>query len=840
MAFGKEEAALIFQIKADAKDAINALGVTDERVTKLASGFGAATQALGPFGVALGIATAGFTALASAAAVTGAAIFDLAQKTADYGSNIKDAADKTGVSTEALSALKVAADQSGSSLEEVANATVKFSKLIGDAALGSKEAIDSLKRLGVEPQQAFDDLDGALERVFQRILDAPSAVEQTKLAIEAFGRSGANIIPVIKSFDGDMTGLIKRAKELGVVFDQEAADAADEFGDSLDDLSLAVKGLGMVIGREVIPDITRAIKNLTEIIKDNHTAFKTWVEYGVYGVKLWANAYVAQLELVIAPLRLIKGLYTDIKNLDPGFTASRGAAEQSRTNLDFTPKPAVSGGGQADTVDARRSEKIAVDIAARQFKEAEAAAKRAEASAAATEASAKKDSAALLNIWKNYAASIVKTYTEAFSTLKEQFDQSGDADAFKEKLGLLNNLFTQETEKTVANLNAIENAQAEADKKTANERLLLKQEQAAREEEFAQRVTDTWDEAEKLITARLKKETVEREKLTEERFRRELEMARSNAELAIAWAESDREKGLISEIDFQKRLAIEKESVLLAEKRLLQQREQTAEVLQRLRILENELTIQTLQDVDAISKAVQDLNPEIGGAPANTAADTLEGGDSGGPFDGWTESWKGFFESVLGGAPTIASTIGEIGKILQESFQQMAQAIGQVVQNWVLYGETGPAVMRKILASALASIAAESAVRAIYATAYGFLMLAMHDYSAAAAAFQSAAVFGSVAVGAALAGRAIAGDAFKQTAAGGSASSSASSGSRGFTGGAYSGSEPMTVNGGRNAPAGAAGAIVIRDRSSGLFSQLFKAEWENNGPMRRMLVEEFG
>ncbi|HNU06375.1 MAG TPA: hypothetical protein PKO33_01335, partial [Pyrinomonadaceae bacterium] len=206
---------------------------------------------------------------------------------------------------------------------------------------------------------------------------------------------------------------------------------------------------------------------------------------------------------------------------------------------------------------------------------------------------------------------------------------------------------------------------------------------------------------------------------------------------------------------------------------------------------------------------------------------------------GWMKSWKGLLTTVLGDAPTLKSALGDIGAMFVRMFDQMAEAIGQVVQQWVLYGETGPAVMRKILASALATIAAESAVRAIKSLAWGFFFLATHQYSSAANAFAAAALFGSIAGATALAGRAIAGDAFKQTAAGGS-TSSAASGSRGFTGGAYSGSEPMTVNGGRNAPAGAAGAIVVRDRSSGLFSQLFKLEWENNGPMRRMLVEEFG
>lgn len=833
MAFGKEEAALIFQIKGDATDAVKAISKTRGETLSMEQGFVKAGT----------LFVASSAAMVTAITGIGTALFGLAKETAEYGSNIKDLADKTGVSTEALSALKVAADESGSSLEEVANKTVKFSKLVGDAAEGSKQAKESLIRLGVDPQEAMNDLDAALEKVFKRINDAKSGVEQTKLATEAFGKAGADIIPVIKSFNGNMGDLIDKAEKLGVVFDQKAADAADEFGDSLDDLSFQIKGVGITIGNELIPAFTELVRTVTESSATNRETIKDWAaDTGSYikSVTHWVQLLIALYEDLtnwtperffpdqssVAALRkkwaedASSDEIQDMVNAEKNKLRERNRnfwRNESRTN------PALQGSGLPNFDDADRRRKEA-------------------------EASAKKDSAALLNIWKNYAASIVKTYTEAFSKLKEQFDQSGDAEDFQKKLGLLNNLFAQEAEKTVANLNAIENAQAEADKKTANERLLLKQEQAAREEEFAQRVTDTWDEAEKLITARLKKETTEREKLTEERFRRELEMARSNAELAIAWAESDREKGLISEIDFQKRLAIEKESVLQAEKRLLQQREQTAEVLQRLRILENELTIQTLQDVDAISKAVQDLNREIGGAPGGTAGDTLEGGDSGlpgndsasgGPFDNWTGSWKGLLTTVLGDAPTLTSALGDIGAMFVRMFEQMAQAIGQVVHQWVLYGETGPAVMRKILASALATIAAESAVKAIESLGWAFFFLATHQYTSAAAAFQAAALFGSIAGATALAGRAIAGDAFKQTAAGGSASS-ASSGSRGFTGGAYSGSEPMTVNGGRNAPAGAAGAIVVRDRSSGLFSQLFKLEWENNGPMRRMLVEEFG
>ncbi len=133
-------------------------------------------------------------------------------------------------------------------------------------------------------------------------------------------------------------------------------------------------------------------------------------------------------------------------------------------------------------------------------------------------------------------------------------------------------------------------------------------------------------------------------------------------------------------------------------------------------------------------------------------------------------------------------SVVKANEILRDSFNQVANAIGAVVEQWVLYGETGPAVMRKILAAALASIAKEAAINAIKQLAVGFALLAVGD-PGAGAAFTSAAIWGSVAGVAAVAGRSVAGDLFKpKSAAGGGGSSSGGSGQL----------NPLTLN--RNQP----------------------------------------
>lgn len=122
-------------------------------------------------------------------------------------------------------------------------------------------------------------------------------------------------------------------------------------------------------------------------------------------------------------------------------------------------------------------------------------------------------------------------------------------------------------------------------------------------------------------------------------------------------------------------------------------------------------------------------------------------------------------------AATIEESIVPLGGILQRTFLQVADAIGQTVANWVLLGETGPAVMRKILAQALAALAAEAAVNAIKELALGFAMLFINP-AESGAHFTAAALWASIGGVAAIAGRGVAGDLFKpKTASSGGGSS---------------------------------------------------------------------
>lgn len=228
----------------------------------------------GPAEIGIGAIATALTAAAGAASLAAAAIVSFTREAAAFGSEISDLRDKTGLAAETLIAMRLAAEQSGTSLEAVTKGIAKFAKLVGEADRGSKEAQNTLKRFGLTASQAMKDLDGALEKVFKSLLNARSGVEQMALAQQAFGRSGTDLLPFIKTFNGDLKGLVEQAKELGLTFDNETAAAADRLDDRLKVLELQFSAIKTQIGLAFIPVLTDLANILGDFLKSNQNEIR--------------------------------------------------------------------------------------------------------------------------------------------------------------------------------------------------------------------------------------------------------------------------------------------------------------------------------------------------------------------------------------------------------------------------------------------------------------------------------------------------------------------------------------------------------------------------------------
>jgi hypothetical protein len=189
-------------------------------------------------------------ALAPLASVAG--LVGLAKGALDLGDKMNDLSQSTGVSVESLSRFRKAASTSGTDIDSVAKAMVKLSKSMLEASVGSKQQVAAFKALGINVTDSNGKLkaaDSVMLEIANRFKQMPDGVAKTALALKYFGRSGAEMIPML-NMGGDAID------KLSVKMTTAFAQKADEYNDKLAMLSGKIGALGADLLIALLPALT--------------------------------------------------------------------------------------------------------------------------------------------------------------------------------------------------------------------------------------------------------------------------------------------------------------------------------------------------------------------------------------------------------------------------------------------------------------------------------------------------------------------------------------------------------------------------------------------------------
>lgn len=222
--------------------------------SRLAAGLAAAQKQLTTFAASTAKIGAGMGAGAIGVLAPVAAAV---RSFADAGGAIDDISQRTGASAEAISGLGYAAKMSGSSIEDIEKGIRKMQQgIAGGSKVLEELGLDPATLSAMSPDQQF-------AAIADKIAAISDPAERVTAAMEIFGKSGANLLPLLSTGSKGIDALRAEARNLGAEMSGEDAAAAAVLGDSIDMLGTSFSGLVNTVGATVAPMFTAVLGLMT-------------------------------------------------------------------------------------------------------------------------------------------------------------------------------------------------------------------------------------------------------------------------------------------------------------------------------------------------------------------------------------------------------------------------------------------------------------------------------------------------------------------------------------------------------------------------------------------------
>lgn len=167
----------------------------------------------------------------------------------NVGDELYKMSQKTGISVEELYRLKSIAELSDVSLDEMGITLGALSRNLFEAKTKAGDARAIFDALGIDTAQPLNKIFSDLAKRFSEMRDGE---DKMALAMQLFGRSGQQIIPVLHE-------VARGGHDIASAFSEESARAASDFSDSVVTLKRNLSELSIAIGNELIPPLNKML-----------------------------------------------------------------------------------------------------------------------------------------------------------------------------------------------------------------------------------------------------------------------------------------------------------------------------------------------------------------------------------------------------------------------------------------------------------------------------------------------------------------------------------------------------------------------------------------------------
>lgn len=195
------------------------------------------------------LAAIGLAGLASAAATGGVAIGALTKQAINFADEIGKTAQKIGMTSESLSKLEYAAKLSDVSLGQLQVSLGQLSK-------NMQSGNDAFTALGINVTNAQGYLrstEEVLLDIAERFAGMQDGAGKTALAMQIFGRSGADLIPMLNAGRDGIAQMTDEASRFGLEISTRTSKSAEGFNDNLTRITSLFTGLANTIAEKSAP-----------------------------------------------------------------------------------------------------------------------------------------------------------------------------------------------------------------------------------------------------------------------------------------------------------------------------------------------------------------------------------------------------------------------------------------------------------------------------------------------------------------------------------------------------------------------------------------------------------
>ena len=271
------------------------------------------------------------------------ALAELAKKTMEAAAGLKDLSEKTGSSVEALSAMAPVAKLSGLGVDGMAEGMVKLARGMAGAEDETAKAGAALKFLGINAKDGAGNLrDPAevMQDIAQRLGDFRDGAGKTAIALDLFGKSGANLLPFLKDL-GENTDLVVRLTS-------KQAHEADDLEKALKRLTSQKEAMVKIMTLAAIPALNALVEEFSKAAQSSNgvlTATKelnadgslqSWAESAAVGVARVVDVMQAGVQMVKALIGSFSAVWADIQLAGTFLAGGKGLnpfSEENRATL---------------------------------------------------------------------------------------------------------------------------------------------------------------------------------------------------------------------------------------------------------------------------------------------------------------------------------------------------------------------------------------------------------------------------------------------------------------------------------------------------------------------------